>query len=109
MKIDVVKAFRQKVAEDTSLRKALAKLEGEDVAGLTEIAKRAGFDFNVEEYRTVAAATGADWRRWITGHQSFSGQLSEADLSSIAGGLRTDDPKTPVCNSPPTNDPLWCC
>jgi predicted ribosomally synthesized peptide with nif11-like leader len=109
MNIDSVKAFRKKVAEDASLRKALAKLDSKDVAGMTGIARRAGFDVSVEDYQAVAAATGADWTRWIAGTQASGGQMSEADLASVAGGMRPANPHTPVASSPPTDDHLYCC
>jgi predicted ribosomally synthesized peptide with nif11-like leader len=109
MKTDLVKAFRQKVAGDASLRKALAKLDSKDLAGMTEVAQRAGFAFNVEDYRAVAAATGTDWKRWIAGDQASSAEMSEADLAAVAGGQVPMTPHTPVASHGPTDDRLMCC
>jgi predicted ribosomally synthesized peptide with nif11-like leader len=110
MKTDLVRAFRQKVVDDPSLRKSLARLDGKDVAGMTEIARREGFDINVEDYRAVAEATGTDWKRWIAGNQASSGQLSEADLAGVAGGMRSIMPhRSAGSSSPPTDDDLYCC
>jgi predicted ribosomally synthesized peptide with nif11-like leader len=109
MKTDEVRAFRRKVIEDGSLRKALAKLDSRDIAGVTEVARGAGFDISAEEYRAVADATGTDWKRWIASDHASSGQMSEADLASVAGGMRPVMLRSAGSSSPPTDDDLYCC
>ena len=78
MAVEQVKAFMAKVKEDQELVKKLADAQaaykGND--GIAEVvipvAKEAGFDFTVEDFKAVATPQGE--------------QLSEDELDKVAGG-----------------------
>jgi predicted ribosomally synthesized peptide with nif11-like leader len=98
MSRQAVTAFYAKVGTDQALQQAIAGLTPRDVDGLIKIASGAGFEFNAQDYLAVSDA-----------NLNAGNELSESDLSAVAGGMRPSKPRTPVASSMPTNDSLWCC
>ena len=64
-----VKKFFEKVAKDENLKKALAAAQTD---ALVAVAKKAGFDFTVEELLASA--------------KTAVGELSDSELDAVAGG-----------------------
>lgn len=72
MSVESAKAFVGKLAEDAELR---SKVEGAaDDGARRQVAKDAGFDFTRDEMKQAA------------GQSKNRGELSEDELSSVAGG-----------------------
>ena len=67
-----LEAFFQKVGTDTSLQEQIKSLTPGDADGLVKIASTSGFQFTVDEFRSVIGPLGRE--------------LSEDELGKVAGG-----------------------
>ncbi|HLY27803.1 MAG TPA: Nif11-like leader peptide family natural product precursor [Aggregatilineales bacterium] len=67
-----VEAFVRKVNGDTKLQDQVKSLTPGDADGLLKIASAAGFQFTIDELRTVV--------------RPYSGEMSDQELGNVAGG-----------------------
>ena len=85
MSMQTVRAFWQKAKQDPALQSKIAAIQAKErqatVAAVVKLAAEAGFVFTAQEYD---AAVKEELAR-----QHAAGELSEAELESVAGGGRT--------------------
>ena len=93
MSVETVQAFWQKAQTDPKLRQQLQHVKtgakDKSVAAVVRIAAAAGFVFSVSDYETALREESA--------RQHAAGELSEQQLTEMAGGargvpVRTDGP-----------------
>ena len=79
MSREMAQTFIQKVAADAAFRSKFAGV-GNDMSALLAAADQAGYSFTADEYRATLA--------------EMVGELSDADLQSVNGGIAIITPPT---------------
>jgi len=77
MSVQDLKKYGKKAAEDPKVRAEAKKIGLQNVKGQAAYAKTLGFNFDERDMEA------------LTKEMSPTGELSEADLSSVAGGIAT--------------------
>jgi predicted ribosomally synthesized peptide with nif11-like leader len=91
MSVQVVIDFIAKVEQDPALADTVGKVESGNLEQLCEVARNAGFEFSVQ-----------DWKRTVT--RPEAGELNDDQLSQVSGGVDAlkRQTKTPTKQIPKT-------
>jgi predicted ribosomally synthesized peptide with nif11-like leader len=92
MSIENARAFYEKVKGDQSLQQKIGELAKETPAEteaiIIKVAGKNGFSFTLEEMKAVM--------KELTKNAPNHGELSDAELEAVAGGVKGSDCITPV-------------